>query len=209
MYNFHRLIGYPFFVLSVRIGIKANYLSVLVFVFRVIASVLFLHGEYFWSLGAICFMHLSSGVDCVDGPLARYRGEASKLGEWLCSVSMVVKTAMMWSCITIGVYRDALNPIVLIFGMVIVGHLLVTHYLMKEKRRFGDTKGAIKFGKRPQDTIGFEFVLDSIITFFVIFNQPYNLLLFMAFAGFIPWSILILQGIKFHTSHEPPSAAKK
>jgi phosphatidylglycerophosphate synthase len=196
-YNLHRLIGFPFYVVAIRLGVRANYLTVLAFISRLVAVVLFLNANHFWRVAGVLFMHIGLGVDCIDGPVARYNKEVSKLGEWLSQQLIAIKTAMIWSSISIGVYFQTDDPRMLLFGIIIISHLFIAYHLMRDKSHFGlDRKGTVKYGKQTHDKIGLEFSLDTILSIFVLLNQTIFLLYFMAIAGAIPWIILFYQGIR-------------
>ena len=115
-YNLHRLIGFPFYVVAIRLGVRANYLTVLAFLFRLVAVVLLLNTNHLWRVAGVLFMNIGLGVDCIDGPVARYNKEVSNFGEWLAAQLVAMKWAMLWSSISIGTYFQTNDPKMLIFG---------------------------------------------------------------------------------------------
>lgn len=196
-YDLHRLIGYPFYYFGVNQGIKANYFTLLAFFFRFISCFFFISEIYVFRLIGLAFLNLGLAVDCIDGPLARYQKGTSKLGEWLASQLIALKTIIVWSSICYGTYISENDPNILLNGLIIIGHLFFAYHLEREKNRFKiNQKGAVTYGPKKHNKIGLEFALDAIIFIFVALNQNFLLFEIMVYILAIPWLILFRQGIK-------------
>jgi phosphatidylglycerophosphate synthase len=103
-----------------RTSITPNQLTVLGFILGAIASVLFwVASPWALVLGAGCF-HLSFVLDCMDGKIARLKGNGTVLGGWLDYVFDRVRVltctlALMW-----GQYRATDKELYLLLGVAVV-----------------------------------------------------------------------------------------
>lgn len=196
-YVIHRLIGYPFFLAGVKLGVKANYMTVLSLLFSIAAAVLLLADGYLLQVYAVIFLNLGLAVDTIDGPLARHRKEASDFGAWLSALGLTIKTITIWSCLAIGVYWRETEPTALILGIIAVGHLFATYHLMRTNKtydfyQFGH--GAVAVTKTRR--LGLEMGWVSLISLFALLDRLYLLLIVFAGIGAVPWSILILRAVQ-------------
>ena len=196
-YDLHRVIGFPFYYFAIKRNIKANLLTIFAFFLRFIACFYFVSDIYIYRIIGLIFLNLGLAVDCIDGPVARYQKGTSKLGEWLASQLIALKTIIVWSSVCYGVYLSENDPKVLLCGLIIIGHLFFSYYLLIAKYHFKiDQKGTVMYGNKKHNKIGLEFVLDSILFVFIITNQTILLLQSMTFVLAIPWVLLFLQGAK-------------
>lgn len=85
--------------------ISPNLITISSLVIGFLAALCFLQGEWFWLVVAAVLVQLSFVVDCMDGQLARYRQQFSKLGAWLDRVSDRVKDFLYFFSLAFGFYR--------------------------------------------------------------------------------------------------------
>ncbi len=71
----------------------------------IIAAFCFAQGEYFYLLAGGILVQFSFIVDCMDGQLARYRQQFSKLGAWLDRVSDRLKDFIYFFSLAWGFYK--------------------------------------------------------------------------------------------------------
>ncbi len=81
--------------------ITPNLITITSFIIGIIAAYCFCTGAYI--TGAI-LVQLSFIVDCMDGQLARYRQQFSKLGAWLDRISDRVKDFLYFFALALGFY---------------------------------------------------------------------------------------------------------
>ena len=94
---------------AVRIGVSPNQITLISFAIGLYAAYQFVLG-HFWNIlfGAI-LLQVSIIVDCVDGELARYKRNFSKLGAWLDAITDRVKEYLVFFGLAYGTYRDGRN----------------------------------------------------------------------------------------------------
>lgn len=85
IFFFTNLINRPLGKILVKIlintNITPNFITLLVFISALIATLLLFNIEYHYTLLSIFFYQLSSSLDCVDGPIARFRYQTSDFGS--------------------------------------------------------------------------------------------------------------------------------
>lgn len=69
--------------LFIRLGLQANHVSFLGFLFAAAGSGCLLAGERLWGLAGAGLIWTAFLLDCVDGEVARYRGHGSARGTYL------------------------------------------------------------------------------------------------------------------------------
>lgn len=85
--------------------ITPNVITISSLFIGVIAAFCFAQGEYFYLLAGGIFVQFSFIVDCMDGQLARYRQQFSKLGAWLDRVSDRLKDFIYFFSLAWGFYK--------------------------------------------------------------------------------------------------------
>ena len=202
-YVVHRLVGYPFFLAAIKVGIKANYVSLLSLAFSLVAAGLFLSDIYLWKIVAVAFLNLGLAVDTIDGPVARRRGEASEFGAWLSAFGMTFKTIAIWSCIAIGAYLEKDEPIALMLGIVALGHFFMSYHLMRTNLTYSFyqyAQGAVGISRTRRMGLEASWVL--LISAFALSNQLYLLLIVFAGVGALPWAILTLRAVQSYLNSD-------
>lgn len=188
-----RIIGFPFFVLGLRTSISGNLLTFLSFVVSISGALLFITGfGYYERLIAAMLIQIGLGIDNVDGALARAKNQASVFGGWLAILFVTMKTSIIWSCISIGVFFNTNDSTDLIFGVITVAHLFISYVLLyvKNLMKIQNIKINSTF-KIKNHRLGLENSLDLIIFIFAVMNLIDYLPKFMSIAGIIPWLLLI------------------
>ena len=207
-YEAHRWLGYPFFFLGVRLGLRANHLTTLAAVLGLTAAPLFLAGGYSWVVAAVALLNLSLAVDTVDGPLARYRNETSEFGAWLAALGVILRTIAVWSCAALGTYWRAAEPLALVFGIIALGHLFLSYHLMITNKTYSFYRyreGAVAAGQRRR--LGLEAGWVMLLSVFALLDQLYLLLIVFAGLGAVPWAILIVRAVQSHLHQERDASA--
>ncbi|MBM3668428.1 MAG: CDP-alcohol phosphatidyltransferase family protein [Actinobacteria bacterium] len=78
-----RRVSKPATRLALRIGLAPNTITVISFIFGVLAALAFAQGTRAWLVAGAIALQLSLVVDCVDGEVARATRRFSALGAWL------------------------------------------------------------------------------------------------------------------------------
>ena len=204
MYELHRLVGFPLFAVSIKLGIKPNYLTVLSLIIGLAGAFPFLLDSYIWNIVGILLVNLGLAIDTIDGPVARYQNTRSEFGVWLSALGVTVKTIAIWSCVAIGVYWERGEPTPLILGIVVLGHLFLSYHLLRANRTYDFYKyaasGSITFGSGRQ--VGLEIVLVGLLSLFALLSQLYIALYILAIAGAVPWIILLYRAVQSFMADE-------
>ena len=117
-------------------GLSANKVTLIGFLFGVCAGVFFILGDVrYWLLGTL-FSGLSGVIDCADGEVARYNKSVSELGGYLSSVAMAFLSAYRLLCMSIGIYLLLQSPTVLLVGLLIVTSLFLQRHLVVSEYTF-------------------------------------------------------------------------
>lgn len=88
-----------------------------------------------WLIAAIAVFELSFILDCADGQLARARGQASPLGHHLDFLMDELKAMLVFSAVTIRLWRGAGDDLYLIAGLAGLFALASSLSLTKFTRR--------------------------------------------------------------------------
>ena len=202
-YVLHRILGYPFFLVAIKMGIKANYLTMLSLGFNIAAAGLFLVDQYVWRAVAGVLLNLGLAVDTIDGAVARHRNEVSEFGAWLSAQGSVLKTVAIWSCVAIGVYLATEEPLPLILGIVAVGHFSLSYHLMRTNKTYTFYRyrnGAL--GLTRTGRLGFESSWIMLLSVFALVDQLNLLLIVFSGLGAVPWVVLIIRAVQSHLHQE-------
>ena len=79
--NINRPIGKLFTNILVNTSITPNFITLIVLLTGLIATCFLFSNQYHHILLSILFFQLSSSLDCVDGPIARFKYQTSYLGS--------------------------------------------------------------------------------------------------------------------------------
>ncbi|NCZ73839.1 MAG: CDP-alcohol phosphatidyltransferase family protein, partial [Actinobacteria bacterium] len=92
--------------LAVRIKATPNQVTLLSFAIGLYSAYLFSRATFLATLVAAILLQVSIIVDCVDGELARYTRQFSKLGAWLDAVTDRVKEYMVFLGLAYGASKE-------------------------------------------------------------------------------------------------------
>ena len=173
------------------------------------ATFCFSHGTYFWNLGGLFFLLFHTYFDLVDGSLARFTGQTSRLGRWLDLVCDYIGTAIVIVGIGYGVFRQTDDSLWMIVASLIIlakfslsiAHLYYGNAVYRSlsfQRDFHKCKRLTFFDRLVENFI----VPDTPIFFFfiniryfllltILFNQLKIFLLVTVFLFNIRWVILL------------------
>jgi hypothetical protein len=90
---------------AARRGMTPNQVTTISVLIGLVASIAFATGERWGLIAGAILLQLSFTTDCVDGQLARYTRQFSKLGAWLDSVFDRTKEYMAFAGLAIGAGR--------------------------------------------------------------------------------------------------------
>jgi len=94
-----------------------NQITCISFIFGIFSAISFLQGTVpFLILGAFLF-EISYIFDCVDGRIARLKGQSSMFGRYLDSMSDQMRVFLAVLCLTYGQYAITNNDHYFLFGM--------------------------------------------------------------------------------------------
>ena len=205
-------------VLLMAIGSRRfspNAITTLSVVFAALASLLFYHSNHYpVLLAGVVVMNISLILDTLDGQYSRYTGQQSEIGGWYDGVSDCLKYIFLFCGLCWGMYyhpyletqwfSDALwilaahSEWVLLMGMLIIANLFMTYYVHVSRYALSnnvDTVVNIAASNRNFH-FGIESTLYTIFSVFLVFNQPYWLLIFLTLTLPVLWlypMILVLK----------------
>lgn len=111
--------------------ITANQVTLLSMVFGVVAAGLYLNPSDAGLWGAAFFLYGKIFLDNVDGNLARVRGEVSRIGRFLDSLTDFIVTVLVYLAVTWRVYQQTGDPFVLgLGGFALISGLLQCSYFV-------------------------------------------------------------------------------
>ena len=91
---------FSFYILRWFPRVTPSQVTLVSFVFGIIACVLFFFSDYSYRIFGVVLRQISFALDCSDGEIARYKNMASSFGAWLDSVLDRFKEAMMFVALT-------------------------------------------------------------------------------------------------------------
>lgn len=140
----------PIAKIFIKIGISPNTLSIISFVFSIFAGVFYyLAGEqyfdlsaphYFLLVAAICVL-MNSGLDALDGAVARLRGIAGKKGDFLDHVIDRYADVFIISGIIFGGFCPWWIGIIALAGVLLTSYLGTQAQAMDIGRYYGGIMG--------------------------------------------------------------------
>lgn len=119
---FYRPLSFPIGWLLYKMGMKANYVSISSIFLSSIAAFILIFGSPNASLIASLLMVLIALLDCIDGNIARARGETGPGGDWMDALSGYTVYALFPLALGIHIYLH--NPYPAFPGLwIIIGAL--------------------------------------------------------------------------------------
>lgn len=116
LYQF-RYISTIFTSFLIKTKITPNQITIISFLFGILAAISFLLGQYKYMIFGAIFFFLSYILDLVDGEIARYKNISSTFGHWLDKVSDSTTLFLVCVGISIGFFTQTKNPSTLILGL--------------------------------------------------------------------------------------------
>lgn len=177
------------------VGATGNQVTLLGFISLLPVAFFFSIGEHAYFIIGWIFLYLYHLFDWTDGLVARLKFAESKYGEWLDSVAPFIGWILMFSGMTLGVYRQDPRPFIWVIGSLTVFGLPMTKCVaLQIKSMFGfDRKGTSKMqamGGKTKKGLGvggrilqFYRRFGDLASLFIIllggiFNQMFYVLLF-------------------------------
>lgn len=182
-------------------GVTPTKVSVAALVLALVASALFVAGDYWWRFGGVVLLQLSFALDCSDGEIARLKNLSSAFGAWFDSAADRFKEIAMLGAMTWYWFRfehGSARTLVVGFG-AIIGLLLVSYLREAKKSSWPATRSA-EFFISKNIYIGTVDVTVYLVSAAVLLNlQFYALVIFLAVS--IP---LILKQLRsaYRLSHQ-------
>ena len=170
--------------------ITPNMITFLSFALTIPAFILFLRGEYIYTVIAGSFALLSYFADYLDGSLARIKKMGSVYGHWLDTNFGRMGIITLFLGITIGVYIQERTPFVWLFGFLAISAALSIGAMYNSLHRLApNAHDVIKKEKRK---LGFmknffftEVFYYPFIFIMSIFDKLYAFLIFSSIYGWI------------------------
>jgi len=144
------LIVDPIAKIFIKIGISPNTLSIISFIFSILAGIFYyVSGEtylaisaphYFLLVAAVCVL-INSGLDALDGAVARLRGIAGKKGDFLDHVIDRYADVFIISGIIFGGFCPWWVGIVALAGVLLTSYLGTQAQAMDIGRYYGGIMG--------------------------------------------------------------------
>nr|WP_233571001.1 CDP-alcohol phosphatidyltransferase family protein [Nocardiopsis sp. Huas11] len=103
-----------------RTSITPNQLTVAALVLGLGAAACFFLADWYWLLAGAILFHLSFVLDCMDGKIARLKGNGSVIGSWLDYVFDRIRVLICAVALMGGQFAVTENPIFLWFALGIV-----------------------------------------------------------------------------------------
>ena len=114
----YRPLSFPVGWIFYKIGMKANLVSLLSILFTIISSLIIVFGSSDDILLSSFLMMSVALLDCIDGNIARARGEAGPGGEWMDALSGYTVYALL--PFTLGIHMHLHSPHVVLPGLWII-----------------------------------------------------------------------------------------
>lgn len=132
--NYLRVMSIYFTKLFLYTSITPNQITILGMINTLIATILFVFGNYWISLIASVLVLFSFILDCCDGEVARYRKKVIMRGAYLDDMGYYAIEVMPLIGITLGIFRNTNSFLIVIFGFSAVYFLLMAR--IADLRRF-------------------------------------------------------------------------
>ncbi|WP_026118667.1 CDP-alcohol phosphatidyltransferase family protein [Nocardiopsis salina] len=103
-----------------RTSITPNQLTFAALSLGLLAAVCFFLGDWYWLVTGALLFHLSFVLDCMDGKIARLKGNGSVFGSWLDYVFDRIRVLICAMALMGGQFLQTENPVFLWFLLAIV-----------------------------------------------------------------------------------------
>lgn len=170
-----------------RLNVAPNQISFLSLVIAISGSFFFAFTGYPLVLIGVVLLHLTYVFDMLDGQYARYKGLSSKYGKWFDPFIDIIKIAFILLALSYRSYYERnMDPSAFIWGFIALANSFLTFYVLNTRGQI--IKGAT-FEVKPAKNIyvGYEISLYWAISFFVVINNVYTGLIFLASIGALSW----------------------
>ncbi len=122
-----------------HLPITPNHVSTLTFALGIAAAMCIVQGTWAWMALGVTLFKLNSILDGVDGELARIKYKASRLGEWLDTLSDDMSNMLVFGAVAYAAYANTGNPLYLwLGGLTLVPGVLTSayqyHWLIRHQR---------------------------------------------------------------------------
>lgn len=193
--------------------ITANGVSFIMILSGIFSAILYMKGEYFYSLAAIFMFQLYVLLDFTDGEVARYKKQFSKRGAYLDLMSHIIINPLLIMGMAVGAYFNNPLPIpnftFLIAGFLGVYSLLMINFMtlkkyemciVKKEKKVFEKMGQVMSKRWAGEETGKKsfFNIKAKISSFVGFRH-FNLMFYMTIFNLIPFLVLF-NGILFPIS---------
>ena len=184
----NRPIGRIFTNLLINTSIRPNFITLIVLMTGLIATYLLSINQYKFILLSIFFFQLSSSLDCVDGPIARFKYQTTHLGSILDSYNDKIIKFLFYFGIGINSYVLFGNifsiylSILLIFTNILV-HLIEIFFLRKKQTFCKPIKKEEKI--RLKNIFNSDLNIIGIGCIFLLFKIPHLYLYLLTLYFFI------------------------
>lgn len=172
----------------INTSIRPNFITLIVLLTGIIATCLLYSSQYKYILLSIFFFQLSSSLDCVDGPIARFKYQTSRLGSILDSYNdKIVKFLFYFgiglnSYVLFGNISTIYLSIILIVTNILV-HVIEIFFLRKKKSYYKQIKQETTI--RPKNILNSDLNIIGIGCIFLFFKIPHIYLYLLILYFFI------------------------
>lgn len=183
-----------FLKLLILFKVKPNTVSFSWLILGFLGAVLVFTGDYRYALAGIILIQISQFIDQMDGPLARYYGNAHPIGQYLDKVGVTIHRALLLTGISFGAYSFYGNKIYLYSAIIIPIFSLGGIFF----RNLQDALAYQNNVKKPTNVkrLYQNNIKDYIAEFFRPTN-PLNITLFAAIFGYLYFLALPYLGFMF------------
>ncbi len=134
---FARKVSIYFTWLFIKTPLVPNQITFMMLVLGIIVGILFMFGNYFYSLIAILLFQLAFFIDCSDGEVARWKKMESSRGFYLDLMTHIIVNPLIIIGISIGAFIN--NPTIipnyvfLIVGGIATYSLMINNFVKLKK----------------------------------------------------------------------------
>lgn len=159
-----------------------------------IAAIFFFFASYKYLVVGVFFLNLSLILDKVDGQVARLKNQTSKFGGWLDSLGDIFLIGLYFFTLSIGKYVQDNDPVVLIFAIACLLHILTVFHIIDSKVIYGfKNQKEVLYGDYYFGLVNSLYIYLSIGC---LLNQVYWMLGFFNVLGVFTWFPSIFKAYK-------------
>ncbi|MEK6922613.1 MAG: CDP-alcohol phosphatidyltransferase family protein, partial [Nanoarchaeota archaeon] len=181
--KFYRFFGIRIAERIKNLPITPNQITTISILLGIIAAIMFVFGNYLFSIISLVIIQISILLDFADGPLARRKQMTSILGKWIDYNGDLLMDQLILFFAALGLFLQTNNNLVLIFGSAAI----LTKSLL-----YNLNVGRVTFLKEPENIPGGKFnffrqfipIRFFIHTLFLIAVLINKLLIFFIFISF-------------------------